>query len=159
LPPLAFLTALAGLGLAVGAAALGRRRAWAGAALLLAVAVLPGIRCFRLQRQETVPGLREAAGRIRQRNAGKRGLLMTTVDPMAYLSGSRNAWYPERIEEALGVLRSAPGSHVAYTDRDLADRKIPYLEALAAHPALEPPERFGGGTGRAVYFIQAVRGP
>lgn len=156
-PPMNLLAVLAALGLIQAVRFLAGRlpeRRWIPAAglLVMVVTVLPGLRSFGIHRKE-VRVAREAALWIRSQGGPGRGVC-STLDPVGYLSGTRNRWFPETYEGLLQDLGDGRVDFLVYTDRDREAGRPSYLARLEECDRLEPPVKIAG---ERIVFVQKVR--
>ncbi|MBI3854700.1 MAG: glycosyltransferase family 39 protein [Planctomycetes bacterium] len=150
------LNALAALGMtrALEFAAERKLRPALGLAVLLAVAVLPGLGMFRLRRHE-LQSARSAADWIRSQGPPPAGI-SGPVSQVAYLAGCRSIY--SGLTEA--ALREQIGSreveYYVYSEKDV-QRRPAYIALLRSCDLLQAPVAVAGPPGTLQMYVQRVR--
>jgi len=157
---MSLMMAIAALGLLKAVAWLSRRpgrpgRPAMGAALVLFFAVLPGLRCLKLRRQECLSY--PAAARWIQSQPGPRPRGMAgPVEQVAYLSGCRS-YYTSKVSESFKAeLKSLSIDYVVYSENHVHGRPD-YIAMVRSCDALEPAVSVSGPPGTRTVYIQRVK--
>lgn len=126
-----------------------------GAALLLAIAVLPGLRCLKLRRQECLSYPLAAQWILAQGGPRPKGL-SGPVEQVAYLTGSRSYYAGSTAEQLRGALKVYPIEYFVYSEKDVRGRSD-YVAMLRSFERLEAPVTVDGPPGTWKVYIQRVK--
>lgn len=161
---------LAGMTMMAVVAALGMLRAWswattrwswasvrpaAGGAFIAVLAVLPGVRCLKLRRQDCL-SYPVAARWIREQHWPQLRGMSGPVEQVAYLCGVRSYYTGLTPELLRRQIREMPVDCYVYSQKDVESRPD-YVKMLQSSPDLLPPESIAGPKGTVTVFVQRVK--